>query len=67
MEIFKEITELKKSIQETDQIIDELISSLNSKQLILDKKDKEISYLKEEIKMNVEKIDKIIEDFNANN
>ena len=67
MEIFKEITELKKSIQETDQIIDELISSLNSKQLILDKKDKEISYLKEEIKMNVEKIDKIIEDYNANN
>ena len=66
MEILKKIAELKKSILETDQLVDDLLSSLKAQQNRIDNKEKKILQLKEEVKINVEKIDEIIEDYNAN-
>ena len=66
MEILKKITGLKKSILETDQLVDDLLSSLKAQQNRIDNKEKEILQLKEEVKINIEKIDEIIEDYNAN-
>ena len=66
MEILKKITGLKKSILETDQLVDDLLSSLKAQQNRIDNKEKEILQLKEEVKTNIEKIDEIIEDYNAN-
>ena len=67
MEILKKIAELKKSMQETNQLVDELISSLEAQTIKAENKSKKILDLKEEVKNNVEKLDKIIEDYNANN
>ena len=66
MEILKKITELKKSILETDLLVDDLLSSLKVQQNRIDDKEKKILQLKEEVKINVEKIDEIIENYNAN-
>ena len=66
MEILKRIAELKKFILETDQLVDDLLSSLKAQQNRIDNKEKKILQLKEEVKINVEKIDEIIEDYNAN-
>tara|TARA_Y100001970_G_C13473204_1_gene480717 strand:- start:147 stop:350 length:204 start_codon:yes stop_codon:yes gene_type:complete len=66
MELIKRIKELKKSVEDTDQLIEELISSLNAQQLRADNKEKKILELKEEVRSNVEKIDLIIKDHNAN-
>ena len=66
MEILKKITGLKKSILETDHLVDDLLSSLKAQQNRIDNKEKEILQLKEEVKINIEKIDEIIEDYNAN-
>ena len=66
MEILKKITELKKSILETDQLVDDLLSSLKVQQSRIDDKEKKILQIKEEVKINVEKIDEIIENYNAN-
>ena len=66
MEILKKIAELKKSIIETDQLVDDLLSSLKAQQNRIDNKEKKIVQLKKEVKINVEKIDEIIEDYNAN-
>ena len=66
MEILKKIAELKKSILETDQLVDDLLSSLEAQQNKIDNKEKKILLLKKEVKINVEKIEKIIEDYNAN-
>ena len=66
MEILKKIAGLKKSILETDQLVDDLLSSIKAQQNRIDNKEKKILQLKEEVKMNVEKIDEIIEDYNAN-
>ena len=65
MEIEKKITILKKSIQETDDLVDEIISSLNNQKLKVENKEKKISQLKEEVRNNIDKIDKIIENYNA--
>ena len=67
MEILKQITELTKSIQETNQLVGELILCLKQQKLKVANKDQKIMDLKEEVKMNVEKLDKIIENYNANN
>ena len=66
MEILKKIVELKKSILETDQLVDDLLLSLKAHQDRIDNKDKKILHLKEEVKINVKKIDEIIDDYNAN-
>ena len=66
MEIIKQIANLKKTIEVTDQLVDELISTLESQRLKSEKKDEKIKILKEEVKLNIEKIDEIIEEYNAN-
>ena len=66
MEILKKIAELKKSVLETDQLVDDLLSSLNAQQQRIENKEKKILKLKKEVKTNVEKIDEIIKDYNAN-
>ena len=66
MEILKRIAELKKSLLETDQLVDDLLSSLEAQQNRIDNKEKTILQLKEEVKLNVKKIDEIIENYYAN-
>ena len=66
MEILKKIAELKKSIFETDQLVDDLLLSLKAHQNRIDNNEKKILHLKEEVKINVEKIDEIIDDYHAN-
>ena len=68
MQLSKKIEKLKKSIQETDQLVEELIASLKAQELKSENKEKKILKLKDEVRINVEKIDQIIEDYyNANN
>ena len=66
MEIEKEINVLKKSIKELEQLVEELISSLEAQKLRVSNKEKIISQLKEEVRVNIEKIDQIIEEYHAN-
>ena len=66
MEIGKEINDLKKSVLELELLVDELISSLEAQKLRVSNKEKIISQLKEEVRINVEKIDQIIEEYHAN-
>ena len=66
MEILEKISELKKSIKETDLLIEELISSLNAYKLRSENRDEKISKIKEEVRINIKKIDEFIEDYNAN-
>lgn len=67
MEIAKEIKDLIKSIKELEQLVEELISSLEAQKLRVSNKEKIISQLKEEVRTNIEKIDEIIEEYHANN
>ena len=66
MEIEKEINNLKKSVLELEQLVEELISSLEAQKLRVSNKEKIISQLKAEIRTNIEKIDQIIEEYHAN-
>ena len=66
MEIEKEINNLKKSVLELEQLVEELISSLEAQKLRVSNKEKIISQLKEEVRTNIEKIDEIIEEYHAN-
>ena len=66
MEINKKISELKKSIDQTNELLDKLLLKFNDHNLLIASKDKKISHLKSEISDNVEKINKIIEEYNAN-
>ena len=66
MEILENIDTLKKSIEETDQLVEELISSLQAQKLKVENKENKILHLKNEVRNNLDKIDKIIEGYNAN-
>ena len=66
MEIEKEINDLKKSVLELELLVEELISGLEAQKLRVSNKEKIISQLKEEVKINIEKIDQIIEECHAN-
>ena len=66
MEILEKIDTLKKSIEETEKLVDELISSLQAQKLKVENKENKILHLKNEVRNNLDKIDKIIEDYNAN-
>ena len=66
MQLLKKIQDLKKSIEDTDELVEQLISSLRAQEIRSEKKENKILKLKNEVKSNVEKIDKIIEDHNAN-
>tara|TARA_Y100000741_G_scaffold200028_1_gene152181 strand:- start:933 stop:1136 length:204 start_codon:yes stop_codon:yes gene_type:complete len=66
MEMEKEINHLKKSIKELEQLVEELIASLEAQKLRVSNKEKIISQLKDDIRSNIEKIDEIIEEYHAN-
>ena len=58
MDLLKKIERLKHSIDKFEQLTDDLNDSILSKQ-------KKIDHLKEQIQDKVEKIDKIIKNYNA--
>ena len=66
MNIFKKISSLKNSIQETDKLVDNLIITLNEQKTKVEKKESKITILKQEVSNNIDKIDKILENYNAN-
>ena len=59
MDLLKKIEELKHRIDKFEQLAEDLNENILSKQ-------KKIDYLKEQIHKNVNKIDEIIKDYNAN-
>ena len=59
MDLILKIKELNLNVGKIEQLVDDLIESL-------DGKTKKIDHLKEQIESNIKKIDKIIEDHNAN-
>ena len=58
MDLLKKIERLKNSVDKFEQLTDDLNDSILSKQ-------KKIDHLKEQIHDKVEKIDKIIKNYNA--
>ena len=64
--MLKRISELKSKIVKTEELVDDLLLSLEAQQNNINKKDNTILKLKEELKVNIRKIDKIIEEYNAN-
>ena len=66
MDLIAKINELKESIIETNQLVDELISSLAANQLRVENKETKVLRIKEEVKANIKKIDEILENYNAN-
>jgi len=66
MEIEQEIKDLKKSVLELELLVEELISSLEAQKLRVSNKEKIISQLKEEVRINIDKIDQIIAEYHAN-
>ena len=66
MEITNKLEVLRKSIDTTDELVEELIAILKAQKLKVANKEKKILFLKEKIDNNVDKIDKIIENYNAN-
>ena len=59
MDLLKKIERLKHSIDKFEQLTDDLNDNILSKQ-------KKIDHLKEQIQDKVDKIDKIIKNYNAN-
>ena len=59
MDLLKKIEELKHRIDKFEQLTDDLNENILSKQ-------KKIDFLKKQIHKNVNKIDEIIKDYNAN-
>ena len=49
---------LKSNIEKLEKLVDDLIDNIESK-------NKKIEFLKEQIVLNIEKIDQIIEEYNA--
>ena len=66
MGIKNKIIELERSINDTDLLLDEMISYLKKQKIKTNLKEKKILKLKEEVAINVEKIDKIIENYYGN-
>lgn len=66
MEIIDQLATLKKSIDRTNRLVEELLISLKEQKLKVENKEKKILLLKEEVSNNIDKIDKIIDNHNAN-
>ena len=66
MGIKNKIIELERSIQDTDLLVDEMISYLEKQKIKIILKEKKILKLKEEVAINVKKIDEIIENYYGN-
>jgi hypothetical protein len=66
MSIMDKITELETSIKKTDVLVDELALYLKELKIKTRLKEEKILKLKEEVTINVEKIDEIIENYHGN-
>ena len=67
MGIMDKITELEISIKKTDLLVDEAALYLAEQKIKTKLKEEKILKLKEEVAINVKKIDEIIENYNGNN
>jgi len=66
MDILKRIEILKNKMIQAEELVDDLLLSLEAKQNKINIKENKISELKEVVKKNVDKIDSIIDEYNAN-
>ena len=66
MDILKRIEILKNKMIQVEELVDDLLLTLEAKQNKLYIKENKILQLKEVVKKNVDKIDSIIDEYNAN-
>ena len=66
MDILKRIEILKNKMIQVEELVDDLLLTLEAKQNKIHIKENKILQLKEVVKKNVDKIDSIIEEYNAN-
>ena len=66
MDILKRIEILKNKVIQVDELVDDLLLTLEAKQNKIYIKENKILQLKEVVKKNVDKIDSIIDEYNAN-
>ena len=66
MDLLKKVKELQNKLIQTEELIEDLLLSLDSNETKVQSREKKIEFLKENIKKNVEKLDIIIKDYNAN-
>ena len=65
MDILKRIEILKNKMIQVEELVDDLLLTLEANQNKIDIKENKILYLKEVVKKNIDKIDTIIEEYNA--
>ena len=66
MDILKRIEVLKNKMIRVEELVDDLLLTLEAKQNKIYIKENKILQLKEVVKKNVDKIDSIIDEYNAN-
>ena len=66
MDILKRIEILKNKMIQVEELVDDLLLTLETKQNKIYIKENKILQLKEVVKKNVDKIDSIIDEYNAN-
>ena len=66
MDILKRIEILKNKMIQVEELVDDLLLTLEAKQNNIYIKENKILKLKEVVKKNVDKIDSIIDEYNAN-
>jgi len=66
MNILKRIEILKNKMIQVEELVDDLLLTLEAKQNKIYIKENKILQLKEVVKKNVDKIDSIIDEYNAN-
>jgi hypothetical protein len=66
MDILKRIEILKNKMIQAEELVDDLLLTLEAKQNKIYIKENKILQLKEVVKKNVDKIDSIIDEYNAN-
>ena len=66
MDILKRIEILKNKMIAVEELVDDLLLTLEAKQNKIYIKENKILQLKEVVKKNVDKIDSIIDEYNAN-
>ena len=65
MDILKRIEVLKNKMIQVEELVDDLLLTLEAKQNKIYIKENKILHLKEVVKKNIDKIDTIIDEYNA--
>ena len=65
MDILKRIEILKNKMIQVEELVDDLLLTLEAKQNKIYIKENKILHLKEVVKINIDKIDSIIDEYNA--